>query len=174
MRAIPVLAIAALLLTGCGVSTAAPGGQPVQSQPYSTSPAPTPPPSPTAHKVGEVVTVSSDESTSKVTIVSAAYSTEPLSRFDTGPRKGGYLTLDVLWETTEGTAEVNPLLFNAKDASGLQQGPQLGMTGVDGLAAASVPAGDRLRGKVVVDIGAGPWTVTMGALTEAARWSIQP
>lgn len=167
-RIITLAAAAVLLLAGCATPAPAPAQQPDPPVVAVTTAAATT----KAHVVGESVELKGKASTSNVTITSATYSTEPLNKWDSGPRKGGYLILEVLWETVEGTADVNPLLFNAKDATGLQQGPQLGMTGGEGLAAADVPAGDKLRGKVVMDIGPGPWVVTAGAFTEAARWNI--
>jgi hypothetical protein len=176
VKALPALSalVLAAALAGCSGAVPAPSQAPANPAAETTAAAAeTPKPTkPAVGKVGEPVEVKSANATAKVTIVSATYSTAPISKFDSGPAKGGYLVLDVLWETAEGSSSVNPILFSAKDPSGVQTGPRLGVTGLDNLAAADVPAGDKLRGKVVFDIAAGPWTVIVGAFTESARWEV--
>lgn len=187
-----LVAILALALSGCGSPTPSatlpaqpPAGTPstdpggYTGEPgFTGEPTPASEPTPLVGQVGAPLTVTSQdpntgqEKVSRVTLVSARYSQDPLGSYDTGPKKGGYLIIEVLWESQTGTADVNPLLFNAKDATGVQQRPGYTSGDLDLLPAADVPAGDKLRGFLVFDIAAGPWIVTMGAFTEAARWTI--
>jgi hypothetical protein len=180
------LAVAALVLAlaGCGSpspSATLPAQSPTGTPPtaqidagggYTGEPSATAEPTPKQAQVGAPITVTSGDKVSKVTIVSAKYSPEPIGGYST-PEKGGYLILDVLWESEKGTADVSPYLFNAKDATGVQKGTTY-VSGLDLLASAHVPPGDKLRGAVVFDIAGGPWIVTLGTFTEIARWTITP
>lgn len=144
------------------------------AQPAPATPAPAPPPSapPAAPGVGEAVTVDQgDGNVAKVTIMGATY-TQEAGRFMGPPDNGGYLILDVLWETQTGTTKVNPLYFNAKSAEGRQGDAGLGVDGQIG--AADVPAGDLLRGNVASDVGPGPWIVTVNSpgFQEVARFRV--
>ncbi|OMH23418.1 hypothetical protein BKD30_12340 [Tersicoccus phoenicis] len=105
----------------------------------------------------------------RITIVSAKYSTGSVGQFAPAPTKGGYLVLDVLWETEKGTTTSNPLYFAAKDAQGRKSDTILGADGQ--LGSGEVPAGDKTRGVVAFDIAKGPTTVivTDQLLQEAAR-----
>jgi hypothetical protein len=172
-----------LALAGCGSpspSTTLPAQSPTGAPPsgqidasggYTGEPSQSAESAPKEGRVGAALTVASGDKVSKVTIVSAKYSPKPIG-YST-PEKGGFLVVDVLWESEKGTADVNPLLFNAKDARGVQQSATY-VSDLDVLASASVPPGDKLRGFVVFDIAGGPWILTLGAFTEVARWTITP
>ena len=130
----------------------------------------------TGAKVGEPFTADmGNGNVARITIVSAAYgpaaSTGPLA---TPATNGGYLILDVLWETDKGETSSNPLYFKAKDADGRSANTELAID--DQLGSGDVPAGDKARGKVAFDIKPGTSTVivTTPLLQEAARVQVTP
>jgi hypothetical protein len=111
----------------------------------------------------------------RITIVSATYGDAITAGPYSSPAKnGGYLTLDVLWETAKGTTSSNPLYFKAKDADGRAANVELFMD--DAIGSGEIPAGDKARGKVAFDIKPGTSTViiTNPILQEAARISVTP
>jgi len=172
------LAIAATLLAlaGCSSTDTTP--------PDNTGTSSTPPaasndaaePSPTKSAepgVGTPFEVKQNDGTAKITIMSATYGPKLGSGpFDSEADNGGYLVLDVLWETAEGTSHPNPLYFKAKDADGREGDFAIFVD--DSLGSGDVPAGDKSRGNVGFDIGAGPYTVivTDQLLQEKARLTI--
>ncbi|MDR7083628.1 TM2 domain-containing membrane protein YozV [Arthrobacter ginsengisoli] len=130
----------------------------------------------TGAKVGEPFTADmGNGNVARITIVSAAYgpvaSTGPLA---TPATNGGYLILDVLWETDKGETSSNPLYFKAKDADGRSANTELVID--DQIGSGEVPAGDKARGKVAFDIKPGTSTVivTTPLLQEAARVQVTP
>lgn len=130
----------------------------------------------TGAKVGEPFTADmGNGNVARITIVSAAYgpaaSTGP---FATPAKNGGYLVLDVLWETDKGETSSNPLYFKAKDADGRSANTELAID--DQLGSGEVPVGDKARGKVAFDIKPGTSTVivTTPLLQEAARVLVTP
>jgi hypothetical protein len=130
-------------------------------------------PGPKTHKVGEAAEFTTPGGSAvRVTIESAHYGPEPVSQYDSGPEKGGYLTLNVLWEGVSGPeSSPGPVLFRVKDSQGYDYAPKV--IGVDGGLNGNVPAGDKARGKVVFDTAPGPWTVVLGVFTfEGGRWTV--
>lgn len=111
----------------------------------------------------------------RITIVSATYGDAITAGPYSSPAKnGGYLTLDVLWETAKGTTSSNPLYFKAKDADGRAANVELFMD--DAIGSGEIPAGDKARGKVAFDIKPGTSTViiTNPILQEVARINVTP
>lgn len=109
----------------------------------------------------------------RITIVSAEY-TDSVSAESFAPaaQNGGFLLLDVLWETEEGVTSANPLYFDAKDAEG-RRGEMYPFA--DGqLGSGEVLPGDKSRGFIAFDIapGAASVTVTDPMLQAAARIEI--
>ena len=113
--------------------------------------------------------------TAKITILSATYGPSiTTGPFDSPAKNGGYLTLDVLWETEKGETSSNPLYFKAKDADGRAANVELFMD--DAIGSGEIPAGDKARGKVAFDIKPGTSTViiTNPILQEVARINVTP
>ena len=111
----------------------------------------------------------------RITIVSATYGdTITAGPYSSPAKNGGYLTLDVLWETDKGTTSSNPLYFKAKDADGRAANVELFMD--DAIGSGEIPAGDKARGKVAFDIKPGTSTViiTNPILQEVARINVTP
>ena len=129
-----------------------------------------------ALKVGEAFTADmGNGNKARITILSATYG----DAVTTGPfalpaKNGGYLILDVLWETQEGVTSSNPLYFKAKDSDG--RAASIELFGDDQLGSGEVPLGDKTRGKVAFDIKPGTSTViiTNPILQEVARLSVTP
>lgn len=142
----------------------------------AAAPAAKAPAAPAAKKVGQAFTADmGNGNTAKITILSATYG----DAITTGPyaspaKNGGYLTLDVLWETEKGKTSSNPLYFKAKDADGRSANVELFMD--DAIGSGEIPAGDKARGKVAFDIKPGTSTViiTNPILQEVARISVTP
>ena len=127
-------------------------------------------------RVGEAFTADmGNGNVARITIVSATYGDAITAGPYASPAKnGGYLTLDVLWETDKGTTSSNPLYFKAKDADGRSANVELFMD--DSLGSGEIPAGDKARGKVAFDIKPGTSTViiTNPILQEVARINVTP
>ena len=106
----------------------------------------------------------------RITIVSAEY-TDSVSAESFAPaaQNGGFLLLDVLWETEEGVTSANPLYFDAKDAEGRKG--EMYMFADGQLGSGEVLPGDKSRGFVAFDMapGAATVTVTDPLLQAAAR-----
>ena len=135
-------------------------------------------PAPTAEPAGPAVGVPftadmGGGNTARITIVSAEY-TDSVSAESFAPaaQNGGFLLLDVLWETEEGVTSANPLYFGAKDADGRKGEMYLFADGQ--LGSGEVLPGDKSRGFVAFDMAPGAATVvvTDPILQEAARIQI--
>lgn len=187
MKRLLILAATALLLAGCaGTPSSTPSAAPQQSQNDYTAPpngpgttSPTPSPTQTTatalagHTIGEAVKVDQGGgNAAQVTIVSASY----VPNLNTGsytrtPTKGGFLVLEILWETTAGTSSPNPFYFNMRDAAGHTGSMAIGTD--DDLHSVTLPAGDKVAGKVAYDIAPGPWRLTVSAGGSAPMfWNI--
>ncbi|MEO5534140.1 MAG: hypothetical protein ABIR17_03310 [Pseudolysinimonas sp.] len=167
--AVTIAAAAILLIGGCSAPSAfTPGGAQPQT-PVAAEPI-----TPTGPQLGQPFEVKQNDGTAKITIVSATYG-DSLGggAFDSPADNGGYLILDVLWETSEGVSSSNFFYFSVKDAEGREG--DLSIFVNDPLGAGDVPAGDKSRGNVAFDIGAGPYTVivTNQMLQEDKRLTIE-
>ena len=149
----------------------APAAEPAAAAPAAEAPAAS-----SEKKVGEAFTADmGNGNTAKITVLSATYGPSiTTGPFDSPAKNGGYLTLDVLWETEKGETTSNPLYFKAKDADGRSASTELIMD--DQLGSGEIPAGDKARGNVAFDIKPGTSTViiTNPILQEVARISVTP
>lgn len=173
-RLLPAVALSlGLLLTSCSATTEA---GPADSAAAAESPAAAPEASPaaTAPQIGVPFTVDmGGGNVARITVVSAQYSdTASTQSFAPAALNGGFLVLDVLWETEAGVTSSNPLYFNAKDSEGRKGDTYLFAD--NQLGTSEVQVGDKSRGTVVFDIapGASTVTVTDPLLQEAARIQI--
>ncbi|GAB2722951.1 TM2 domain-containing protein [Arthrobacter bambusae] len=162
-----LLSIILKVSTGGGSTTNAAPAAPVVAPAATTAAAA----APAEGKVGQAVTVDlGNGNVAKVTIESAAYK-PTINQFST-PKNGGYLVLDVLWETQSGKTSSNPLYFMAKDAAGHQSNSDITVDGA--LGSGTILPGDKARGTVAFDIASGADTVivTDQMLQEAARFQV--
>ena len=155
-----IIALPVLLITGCASTTT----QTVN--PTMTAPADPAPTETSTESLNIPKAFKQSKGTANITITSAKY--VPNAPYT---KNGGKLTLEILWETTDGTT-TSSAYFQAKDAEGrsgqfaISDGPSLGN--------GEVPQGDKSRGELSFDIGEGPFIITAanGALgEEQARWT---
>lgn len=167
MKRILLTALGTVVLATGLIGCSAPQSGPVAT-PAGTAAA-KPAPTQNAPTIGQPFTVKQSNGTAKVTIVKATYGPKLGGDFDQTAKNGGYLILDVLWETTKGTSTANPMYFAVKTADGVAGSMALGAP--TPLASGDVPVGDKSRGSVAFDIGKGPYTiiVTDELLQEQAR-----
>lgn len=84
----------------------------------------------------------------------------------------------MLGEFEKGTTEVNPLTFQAGDATGVQQNPAYTAgehalkSGFGAVVEGSAHPATRSVATMVFDIAAGPWTLILGTFSGAGRWTI--
>jgi hypothetical protein len=147
----------------------------VEAAPVSKSPAAEAAPA-AGSKDAVVVTADMGKgNVAKVSFLSAKYSqTASSASFATKPKKGGFLVIDVLWETTAGSTSRNPMYFQAKDADGVVSYGELIVD--SSLGSGDVPVGEKATGKIAFDIQRGVTTVivTDPLLREVARMKFTP
>ena len=177
-----LLSLVSNIARGPSAPVSAPAGG--QAAPALSSEAPAAPAAPAAKapatssepKVGEAFTADmGNGNVARITILSATYGDAiTAGPFASPAKNGGYLTLDVLWETEKGETASNPLYFRAKDSDGRSADIELFVD--DQLGSGDIPAGDKTRGNVAFDIKPGTSTViiTNPILQEVARISVTP
>ena len=104
-----------------------------------------------------VVTVS-EGNTVKVTVIDSLYVTEIPTMSYMKPNNGGFLLVEVSWETLTGTSSSNPANFEAYDADGKEgEGIYLEEGGLP--TEMDSPAGQVHSGVIAFDIKNGPTTI---------------
>lgn len=104
-----------------------------------------------------VVTVS-EGNTAKVTVTDSLYVTEIPSMSYMTPNNGGFLLVEVSWETLTGTSSSNPANFAAYDADG-KEGERIFLEDGGLPSEMDSPAGQVHSGVVAFDIKNGPTTI---------------
>lgn len=157
-------------LAGCSGGGSATSDQPNGGGATGTQPAKSA--APDALALGVPFEVKQNKGTAKITIKSATYGPTTGSDFESPAKNGGYLILDVLWESAEGIATSNPFYINAKSADGRKGDFAIGVP--NDLGTGDIPVGDKSAGNVGFDIGARPYviTVTNQILQEKARLTV--
>jgi hypothetical protein len=106
------------------------------------------------------VTVS-DGNTVKVGVIDAIYTQEIPEMSYMKPANGGFLAINVSWETLTGTSLASSSNFEAYDADG-NEGELIYLEeGLQGLPTEEVAAGDARQGVVVFDVKKGPTTIVV-------------
>jgi hypothetical protein len=166
---------AAASTSGAGAS--GPASAPAQAAGAEAKPAAAPAKAstaPAAPQVGVPFSVNMGHgNVARITIVSATYTQSVSDSVLSIPAKnGGFLLLDVLWETESGKTSSNPFYFSAKDANGRKGDQNLFVA--NQLASGDVLPGDKTRGSIAFDIAPGAATVMISdpLLQEAARIQI--
>ncbi|MDJ0355466.1 hypothetical protein [Paenarthrobacter sp. PH39-S1] len=160
-----------LTLSSCSGAPATPDAAAAAAEGKPAAAAETTPAAPT---VGTPFTVTMrNGNTAKITIVSATR-TESVGdpAFSVAGKNGGFLVLDILWETEKGKTSSNPFYVSAKDAEGRKADQSLFVA--NPLGAGDVLPGDKARGSVAFDIAPGTATVMISdpLMQEAARVQI--
>lgn len=125
----------------------------------------------------EIVVTMSDGNTAKVTVNDALYTKRIASQPDTVPANGGFLLLEVTWETLTGTTSPNAFKFDAVSPSG-KTGEVLYLNADE----ANLPfgkelaTGQKVHGIVTWDIDYGKTEITVkdDIGDETATFSITP
>ncbi|SDS04066.1 DUF2510 domain-containing protein [Microbacterium paraoxydans] len=123
--------------------------------------------------LGEPVTVPQLEGTAEVTIRSATFG--PTNGTDFEPANGGYLLIDVAWETLDGTTYVNPLYFSVETADGTEG--DYDIFGEATLESSEQDAGSTAEGTVSFDVAESSSyviVITDEMLQEVARVTVEP
>jgi hypothetical protein len=107
-----------------------------------------------------VVTVS-EGNTVKVTVTDSLYVTEIPSMSYMTPNNGGFLLVEVSWETLTGTSSSNPANFKAYDADG-KEGERIYLEEGGLPSEVDSPAGQVHSGVIAFDIKNGPTTIEIG------------
>lgn len=106
------------------------------------------------------VTVS-DGNTVKVGAIDAIYTQEIPGMSYMKPANGGFLAINVSWETLTGTSLASSSNFEAYDADGNEGEGIYLEEGLEGLPTEEVAAGDARQGVVVFDVKKGPTTIVV-------------
>lgn len=113
-----------------------------------------------ANDANSVVVTVSEGNTAKVTVIDSLYVTEIPSMSYLTPNNGGFLLVEVSWETLTGTSSPNPLNFEAYDADGIEgEGIYLEEGALP--SETDSPAGQVHSGVIAFDIKNGPTTINI-------------
>ncbi|MBT2586005.1 TM2 domain-containing protein [Arthrobacter sp. ISL-95] len=122
-------------------------------------------------------TVNVDDSTTvKVGVVNSLYTQEIPSMSYMKPANGGFLVLEVSWETVTGTSFAGSTNFEAYDADGKKGEPLFLEEGLGSLPMGTVAAGEVQQGVIAFDIKNGPTTIVIADVygEEAATFTVAP
>lgn len=132
--------------------------QSADADPQATEAAPQPSTTTAGDGTSFTVTVS-EGNTVKVGVIDAIY-TQQIPQMDyIKPANGGFLAINVSWETLTGTSFASASNFKAYDADGKEAERIYLEDGLHGLASEDVAAGDARQGVVVFDVKKGPTTI---------------
>lgn len=127
--------------------------------PAATEAAPAPS-SGTANDANSFVVTVSEGNTVKVTVIDSLYVTEIPSQSYMKPNNGGFLLVEVSWETLTGTSSSNPGNFEAYDADG-KEGERIYLDSGSLPVETNSEAGQVHHGVLAFDIKNGPTTLVV-------------
>jgi hypothetical protein len=142
----------------------------------SASQAPLLPSSGTANEANSMTLNVDDGTTVKVGVVDSLYTQEIPSMSYMKPANGGFLVVEVSWETLTGTSFAASTNFEAYDADG-KEGELLFLEeGLGSLPMGTVAAGEVQQGVIAFDIKNGPTTIVITDVygDEAATFTLTP
>lgn len=122
-------------------------------------------------------TVNVDDSTTvKVGVVDSLYTNEIPSMTYMKPANGGFLVLEISWETLTGTSFAASTNFEAYDADGKEGDLLFLEDGLGGLPTGTVAIGEVKQGVIAFDIKNGPTTIVVNDDygDEAATFTLTP
>ncbi|MGW9269428.1 MULTISPECIES: DUF2510 domain-containing protein [Microbacterium] len=122
--------------------------------------------------LGDPITVTQMSGSAELTITSATWGTTNGSDFEA--TNGGYLVIDLTWETLEGTTYVNPLYFSVETAEGAEG--DYDIFGDATLESSELPAGETTQGTVSFDVAqSGSYVVIVSdeLFQEVARVTVE-
>lgn len=152
-----LLAIASIAV----VSAAVDGfNVPAQAPLPASQAAPAPSPGTSTEATSSVVTMS-EGNTVRVGVLDSIYTAEIPGMSYLEPKNGGFLAVQVSWETVTGTSFATPSNFSVFDADG-KEGELIYLDQeVGGLQTDQVGAGDSRQGVIAFDVKKGPVTVVV-------------
>jgi hypothetical protein len=124
----------------------------------------------------EIMVAMSDGSIAKITVTNSLYTKRIPSQPDTVPENGGFLLLEVTWETVSGTTSPSPFRFEAVDPNG-KQGEIIYLNGDVNLSSGKEFAvGQKTEGVITWDIDYGKIGITVNndVGAKAATFSLTP
>jgi hypothetical protein len=146
------------------------------SNPSVTEAAPQPSSSGTASDATSFVVTVSEGDDVKVGVIDSVYVTEIPGMSYMKPANGGFLAINVSWETLSGTSLASASNFEAYDADGNEGEGIYLEEGLDGLPTEEVAAGDVRQGVIVFDVRKGPTTILVNDAygDQASTFSLTP
>jgi hypothetical protein len=150
------LALASQLPQGRNVPV--PPSLPSASQ---AAPAPSSSAAATATDANSFVVTVSEGNTVKIGVIDSLYTAQIPDMSYMKPKNGGFLAINVSWETLTGTSQSSPSNFEVYDAAG-KEGELIYLDeGLGSLPTEEVGAGDSRQGVIVFDVKKGPVKVVV-------------
>lgn len=151
------------------------GTMPIAPLPSASQEAPIPSAG-TANEANSFTVAVDDSTTVKVGVIDSLYTAEIPSMSYMKPANGGFLVLEVSWETLTGTSMAGSSNFEAYDADG-KEGELLFLEeDLGSLPMGNVAAGEVQQGVIAFDIKNGPTTIKVKDVygDEAATFTLTP
>ncbi|RAX17394.1 NINE protein [Pseudarthrobacter sp. AG30] len=167
-----VLAIASIAV----VSAAVEGFNVPAQAPLPASQAAQAPSPGTSTEANSSVVTMSEGNTVRVGVLDSIYTAEIPGMSYLEPKNGGFLAVQVSWETVSGTSFATPSNFSVFDADG-KEGELIYLDKeIGGLQTDEVGAGDSRQGVIAFDVKEGPVTVvvTNDYGDQASRFTVTP
>ncbi|MET3172916.1 UNVERIFIED_ORG: hypothetical protein ABIB52_000744 [Arthrobacter sp. UYCu721] len=147
--------------------------------PTASQAAPNPsskPSSGTASDANSFTVTVSEGDTVKVGVIDAVYTQEIPEMSYMKPANGGFLAVNVSWETMTGTSLASASNFEAYDADGNKAELIYLEEGIHGLPTEEVGAGDARQGVIVFDVKKGPTTIVVNDVygEKASTFTLTP
>ncbi|WP_285248082.1 TM2 domain-containing protein [Pseudarthrobacter sp. efr-133-R2A-89] len=152
-----VLAIASIAVVSAAVEGFnVPAQAPLPSSQAATAPSPG-----TSTEANASVVTMSEGNTVRVSVLDSLYTAEIPGMSYLEPKNGGFLAVQVSWETVTGSSFATPSNFSVFDADGKEGGLIYLGQEVGGLQTEQVGAGDARQGVIAFDVKKGPVTVVV-------------
>ncbi|MHC6231388.1 TM2 domain-containing protein [Arthrobacter sp. MMS24-T111] len=152
-----VLAIASIAVVSAAVEGFnVPAQAPLPSSQAATAPSPG-----TSTEANASVVTMSEGNTVRVSVLDSFYTAEIPGMSYLEPKNGGFLAVQVSWETVTGSSFATPANFSVFDADGKEGALIYLGQEVGGLQTEQVGAGDARQGVIAFDVKKGPVTVVV-------------
>lgn len=153
-----LLAIASVAMVGAAIDARK---SPVAPEPPSASQAAPVPSAGSAAGANSVVATVSEGNTVKIGVLDSIYTAQIPGMDYLQPKNGGFLAIQVSWETLTGTSYSSPSNFKVYDADGKEGELVYLDNGLGALPTDDVAAGDARQGVIAFDVKKGPVKVVI-------------
>lgn len=153
-----LLAIASVAMVGAAIDARK---SPVAPEPPSASQAAPVPSAGSAAGANSVVATVSEGNTVKIGVLDSIYTAQIPGMDYLQPKNGGFLAIQVSWETLTGTSYSSPSNFKVYDADGKEGELVYLDNGLGALPTDDVGAGDARQGVIAFDVKKGPVKVVI-------------